>query len=39
MRNIALAALKRKFPNASESDLIRAVEIAVGAVKGGKANA
>jgi hypothetical protein len=36
MRNIVVAGLKRRFPGASDADLIRAVEIAVGAIKGGK---
>jgi hypothetical protein len=33
MRDIAVEALKKKYPNAANSDLNRAVEIAVGALK------
>lgn len=33
LREIAVAALRKKFPNASEADLNRALEIAVGAIR------
>jgi hypothetical protein len=35
LRDIVVAALKKEFPNASTADLNRAVELAVGALKGG----
>lgn len=33
LRDIALAALRKQFPAASTSDLNRAIEVAVGAIK------